>query len=590
MSGKVSKKETLSIISDTIDGHEDLKQDLMDVLYHHDSALGPDDFQLAPLRSAPALQPEIRLPSISASLKDSNQEMQSIDPAVLNGFGGYVSFEQSEEHEAPFAQHFDHFTDHPPLASAAVQEPTIDPLYPDAAAFPQEARYPEQWHALEYGDVWADTYFSNRDQYRASDRRQSPASDDEARNPTSLLYQHHPGASREPEPTSAHTLMSNHHYLEPSVLGAPYAIPIGQPAIDMPPPPKKRSRKSSAVQIKAEKPHESDRKKQIPARRSILKQLPTTPQSGTAESATKTIRTKSEGGVFIHGLCGKGFVSRSKVKKHHWGNRYDNLNTTTGCWAKHNKPNISWDDHPSCKYEDYESPSFGEAYNPTVRVHKSRDSSNFSNRQAVVNPTMFPKSPDVYPGFPTVQDLPQTVSQALNTPQSALRHTLKRDTPYYDGRMPSISKFESLLSAVNVASKIEAPIPKGRNDSVVSHLDAQAVAAERNGNFTSPWSFPSRGLDERFSYSQPSSPFVIEPALGHSIPRPNLHVPAHNVFSGYTFPLSNYTQAQPNFSASMMVPAITNNSVHRRHRSALREREMMGASTSSRADTKEPKI
>jgi hypothetical protein len=38
--------------------------------------------------------------------------------------------------------------------------------------------------------------------------------------------------------------------------------------------------------------------------------------------------------------------------------------------------------------------------------------------------------------------------------------------------------FDTLLTAVNVASSIESPTPQGRNDSVVSHLDAQVASTE----------------------------------------------------------------------------------------------------------------
>lgn len=45
---------------------------------------------------------------------------------------------------------------------------------------------------------------------------------------------------------------------------------------------------------------------------------------------------------FIHGICGKGFHSRSAVKKHHWGPKAGDLTTTRGCWAKNNKPDVAW--------------------------------------------------------------------------------------------------------------------------------------------------------------------------------------------------------------------------------------------------------
>lgn len=47
-------------------------------------------------------------------------------------------------------------------------------------------------------------------------------------------------------------------------------------------------------------------------------------------------------GSFIHAICGKGFHSRSAVKKHHWGPKAGDLTTTRGCWAKNKKLDVAW--------------------------------------------------------------------------------------------------------------------------------------------------------------------------------------------------------------------------------------------------------
>lgn len=70
--------------------------------------------------------------------------------------------------------------------------------------------------------------------------------------------------------------------------------------------------------------------------------LPTkiSPPSKVGGTSGKGLRTQQ--GQFVHGLCGKSFNTRHAVKKHHWGSRMDDRETTTGCWAKHKKPDVSW--------------------------------------------------------------------------------------------------------------------------------------------------------------------------------------------------------------------------------------------------------
>jgi hypothetical protein len=50
----------------------------------------------------------------------------------------------------------------------------------------------------------------------------------------------------------------------------------------------------------------------------------------------------SDKGHFIHQICGKGFTMRRSVKKHHWGPKMGDLETTAGCWARNGKPNVAW--------------------------------------------------------------------------------------------------------------------------------------------------------------------------------------------------------------------------------------------------------
>ncbi|OAG11869.1 uncharacterized protein CC84DRAFT_58093 [Paraphaeosphaeria sporulosa] len=169
--------------------------------------------------------------------------------------------------------------------------------------------------------------------------------------------------------------------------------------------------------------------------------------------AKRSVDQPPEGG-FIHAICGRGFYSRSAVKKHHWGPRAGDLTTTRGCWAKNKKPNVAWDAHPSCK------------------TGSTRSSKNI--RQSIV----------------TGNDNSVTLSPELNaaeTPSTVFgRSTAQRfnDNPAHG--------LNTLVSAASFAERIDAPKPQdGRNDSVVAQLDAQAAIAERNRRMLPPWSTPT---------------------------------------------------------------------------------------------------
>ncbi|OCL00314.1 uncharacterized protein K441DRAFT_651172 [Cenococcum geophilum 1.58] len=55
----------------------------------------------------------------------------------------------------------------------------------------------------------------------------------------------------------------------------------------------------------------------------------------------------SGNGPYIHAICGQHFNHRNTVKSHHFGRGKDK--GASGCWNRHNKPNIAWDSHPSCQ-------------------------------------------------------------------------------------------------------------------------------------------------------------------------------------------------------------------------------------------------
>ena len=235
----------------------------------------------------------------------------------------------------------------------------------------------------------------------------------------------------------------------PSVLGTPVAVPIGRPLIEMPPPSAKRRRKVTMDTTKKE-------------------------QSRKDVEAAQTHKNTDKKELFIHGICGRAFASRSKVKKHHWGAKNGDLKTTTGCWAKHKKPNVNWDEHPSCVVDTPASRTINGTLNQpidTEQGHKAPEVPNMLSRRSV-------------PEFPTLQHLPQTVAETLAS-GTATHFSWVGAAPYHSHRIPTQGSFDSLLTAVNFASQIDAPKPQGHNDPVVSHLDEQAAAADL-GRYLSP--------------------------------------------------------------------------------------------------------
>jgi hypothetical protein len=251
----------------------------------------------------------------------------------------------------------------------------------------------------------------------------------------------------------------------PSVLGVPVAVPIGQPIDDMPPPSKGRRQSSKRqARVKDIGNEDTETASVTSPSTTVIDRLSVPPQSNEKVRDEHTM-SHTESRPYIHSLCGKGFSSRSKVKKHHWGNKLDNLETTTGCWAKNNKPSVSWNEHPSCK-EGRAPPR------PVKNVPSVISRQKKSTQKAPMVPSMG-SGP---------QDLSQTVSDTPRTSEGS-QHSFEGPGSYHSHQLPTQTGFDNLLTAVNVASQIDAPRPQGRIDSVVSHLGAQAAATEHNRQY-----------------------------------------------------------------------------------------------------------
>jgi hypothetical protein len=120
-----------------------------------------------------------------------------------------------------------------------------------------------------------------------------------------------------------------------------------------------------------------------------------------------------------------------------------------------------------------------------------------------VVPVITPSSQNTVLGsrLPSFNDLPQTVTESARGSLSSPPFQQAGTLPYHTSRLPVRGGLDSLLTAVNLAVKIDAPTPQGRNDSVVSKLDAQVAAAEeRRLKTTSKSAAPRNQSDSTFSY------------------------------------------------------------------------------------------
>ncbi|KAH6865597.1 hypothetical protein BKA58DRAFT_224484 [Alternaria rosae] len=424
--GEMSKKDTLVAIRHTLGDHADLKQDLLNILFHREADWGVGDFD----------------------------------------FG----FRQPLEQPSPSPQFLQ------PAHQPQMRLPPISPLWHEVG----HAYYSQPWSSVTNGPML--------------DHVQSPTGNHSNSPAISYQTQLSPTLSPRKGPTTT---------ASPSVLGVPVAVPIGQPIDDMLPPSKKRRcHQSSTTQAKGkEEPREEDAKiaRHMSPSTETTDRLSVPPQP---EKKIKEANTSSQGrgGPYIHGLCGKGFSGRSKVKKHHWGKKLDDLETTSGCWAKNNKPNVSWNEHPSCR----------------DGVAQQKLSS------AVPKPrTVTQKAPLVPPMVPTSEDRNHFFADT-SRPCRESEQPIEDMGAYHSHRLPTRSSFDDLLTAVNVACEIDAPQPQGRIDSVVSHLDAQAAAAEYNRQYITNWQAAS---DDRRGESLPygrQNPYTTQ-VLGLR----GVHVPVH---------------------------------------------------------------
>lgn len=113
-----------------------------------------------------------------------------------------------------------------------------------------------------------------------------------------------------------------------------------------------------------------------------------------------------------------------------------------------------------------------------------------SEFKAPTVPGMIPRPANTIPGFPTLEGLPNAVAETLQgAPSEATQSSHGDIIPYHSSRLPTRNNLDTLLTAVNVASRIDAPTPtqQGRNYGVIPYLDAQAASREHRHGSSYSW-------------------------------------------------------------------------------------------------------
>lgn len=310
------------------------------------------------------------------------------------------------------------------------------------------------------------------------------------------------------------------------VIGVPVAVDVGQAVNDMPPPSNKRRREAfeeQALQEAADRAS-SDTADEV---RLSTADMDQPVAKRLSENTSKAKQAQAESGTkpYIHSLCGRGFSTRSKVKKHHWGNVLNDLETTTGCWAKHGKPNVSWNEHPSCA-EGVKVPGHAKTTPAVMGKDKPR------------------ATPHMMASMMHAPDEPLETAARSADLHEDYQEASKDPGLYHSHRLPNRSSFDTLLSAVNAASEMDALNPQGRIDSVVNHIGGQAAAVEDTRQYVVNWQNTVWGHEEEAAASGYPHPYTTL-QLSMMCPLREYHVPVEVALPFCGRPQSHTPQMYP---------------------------------------------
>jgi hypothetical protein len=379
----------------------------MDILYHRDSKWAPGDFNLPvvqpeqpersfpqpiPMFLEPTHHPQMRMPSTQFSWSLASLASHSINPAVLSTYTGYSSMESSPLVSTP--ARFDYLPTSEDLAadqSSTITSSSSSFGYDSPAGVPTQTT----------GDILA------QDHARATTEPSCSSESGGCKDYLRLPVPSHQISTYQAMPWNSYLLEGSSEALNVSrTLSLPRILMLSSV--------KRHDLNETCADTRSGR-QENERiglleQGPLPLTCSVSPYINN--QANIGEAEIEPAGRCAPGGPFIHAICGKGFASRYKVRKHHWGAKNDDMATTTGCWAKHGKPSSNWNDHDSCKLK----PAKGRAAKTkeTTTVHRgpsltASGAGDDSTSQA------WAEAPKMVPGFPTLQHLPQTVAAALKT-------------------------------------------------------------------------------------------------------------------------------------------------------------------------------
>lgn len=419
----------------------------MNILYHPDSRWGPGDFDLpamqperpeqpllesTPMFLEPSHHPQMRMPSAPFSWSSSSLASHSINPAVLSRYSGYSSMDSSPSGPMP-----NRVVCPPIFEMPTTDESTITPT-PSGLGFGDPVGF------LQHRN-WE---ISTLDHMEAVFEPNHPPRDGEIKDYLRLPIPHQANIHQPSLWSSYSTETCSEDSDVSRILKFPHILPKPIKTCD-----------------RQELSPDDEMEEQLS--QAATHSSPTDFQGLREKTEKKSVRSSAAGGIFIHALCGKGFASRYKVRKHHWGAKNDDLSTTTGCWAKHGKPNASWDDHRSCKVSSAKARAVKTQADSTDTAQWTPMSATIdSGAEATATPNAWTEPLRTLPGFPTLQNLPQTVAAALKT-YSGDEYLYNGQSHHY-GQSAPWNEPNSPTAAPNALPWAELSNRKERNDSVVS--------------------------------------------------------------------------------------------------------------------------
>lgn len=383
----LSKREAYFVIFDQLGSDDELKADLQAILEHADARWDPRDFQqehvhplsvpqVVPQFLQPQHQPQLPMPHVS-SFWNTNLHTQSIllpqpsiNPVLLHNQkttphkGGqdtdsFLMQDLNEPPSDPYGYHGLYQPVFPNKPESCEQSHSPASLGSPSSASQITNAYPtfdlEQLPTVQCTQTSAPSSYTdvNYDLLASPVRGLSypPQRSPSLHEDWNKIQLKDIVTVRQPENVcglQTTTLLSNHDTIRPLAFPSQRSLDATL-LVDAPlmnssgilfgiPQFKKAIESASFVSTQQSEHQKIKKNSPSPVQFGSLFAVPSVP-SNISRSSGKHQRYK---GQFVHAICGKTFTTRHAVKKHHWGQKMNDEETTTGCWFNNGKPNVDW--------------------------------------------------------------------------------------------------------------------------------------------------------------------------------------------------------------------------------------------------------